>query len=410
MLIIEGNTLVTPLIRRRPPRWNDKRGPPPAEPGGWLIAEVDLDYLRAQYLPELVNRHFSPDYVVEIVPRADPRHPIYQSASRVETGDRAPDASAPLLEWRPGGPGLGLGRPAPPGPGRFRRRIEGQGPWKVQARHRSGSLETMVERVRLRNLTLSAAVLLVLGVSLALLVASARRAQRLARLEIEFAAGVSHELRTPLAVIRSAGENLADGVVANDAQLRRYGSLIRDEARRLSEMVDQILSFAGLTTWRRSYELQPVSVSDVVKRALEACQPELAASGCRVETEIRNDTPPVLADATSLAHALRNLITNALKHAGGAEPIRVSAGRAESGAEVEITVEDHGPGIDPADLPYVFDAFYRGRRALAEQTRGTGLGLTLVKRIVEAHGGRAEASNGSGGGARFTMRLPAKAV
>ena len=257
---------------------------------------------------------------------------------------------------------------------------------------------------------MSAAVLLVLGLSLGLLLASARRAQRLARLEIEFVAGVSHELRTPLAVIRSAGENLADGVVSNESQLRRYGSLIRDESRRLSEMVEQILSFAGLAAGSRRYDLQPITVDDVVARALEACRTELAACGCQVVTEIDLETPPVLAEATSLAYAVRNLITNAVKHGGANEPIRVGAARAGSGGEVQLTVEDHGPGMDPADLPYVFDAFYRGSRAVADQTHGTGLGLTLVKRIVEAHGGRVEASNRPEGGARFTMWLPAQAA
>ena len=145
--------LVTPLTPGRPPDWV-RRGeqppspPPPARPEGWLIAELDLDYLRTRFLPELVSRHFSPEYAVEVIRRADPRQPIYRSHPDARLETATPDAAIPLLEWRPPGPGLG---PPAGGPGRPRRRMEGQGAWEVLVRHRSGSLEAMVERVRLRT-------------------------------------------------------------------------------------------------------------------------------------------------------------------------------------------------------------------------------------------------------------------
>src|SRR5204862_5942173 len=121
-----------------------------------------------------------------------------------------------------------------------------QGAWIVRARHREGSLDAIVTRSRRRNMAISLGVLGLLGASFLLVIASAQRQRRLARQQMEFVAAVSHELRTPLAVIRSAGENLADGVVADSAQMKRYGALIETEGRRLGDMVERVLQFAGI--------------------------------------------------------------------------------------------------------------------------------------------------------------------
>src|SRR5207249_9855818 len=123
-----------------------------------------------------------------------------------------------------------------------------QGAWIVRARYRGGSLETIVARSRRRNLAISGGVLELLGAAFALVMAAAQRQRRLARQQMEFVASVSHELRTPLAVICSAGENLADGVVADATQVRRYGSLVETEGRRLAAMVERVLDFAGIAS------------------------------------------------------------------------------------------------------------------------------------------------------------------
>ena len=123
-------------------------------------------------------------------------------------------------------------------------------------KHRAGSLEAAVAATRRRNLAISFGILLLLGASVGFIVLSSRRAQRLATQQMEFVAGVSHELRTPLAVICSAAENLADGVIDNRDQIKRYGGLIRDEGRRLTGMVEQVLEFAGAQSGRKNYELR----------------------------------------------------------------------------------------------------------------------------------------------------------
>ena len=124
------------------------------------------------------------------------------------------------------------------------------------------------ESARRRNLLVSSSILALLGVSVGFLVVTTRRAQELARQQMEFVAAVSHELRTPLAVIRSAADNLADGVVHDDAQVRKYGELVRGEGRRLTEMVEQILEFAGIQSGQRSFALRPVALDPLLQEVV----------------------------------------------------------------------------------------------------------------------------------------------
>jgi signal transduction histidine kinase len=241
-----------------------------------------------------------------------------------------------------------------------------------------------------------------------------QRAQRLARLQIEFVAGVTHELNTPLTAIRSAGQNLAAGVVAEPGQVRRYGNLIESEGRRLSDMVGQALELAGIQSGRRVYHPRPVEVRDVVDGALQDCRWLLQEKSIEVEKDVDRDLPLVLADPSALRRAVQNLVENAIKYGGRAGWIGVRARQAPSG-QVEITVSDRGPGIRREDLPHLFKPFFRGRDAAAGGIPGSGLGLSLVNHIAEAHGGRvtvaAGASGAAGsGGSAFTLSLPAQAA
>jgi len=246
--------------------------------------------------------------------------------------------------------------------------------------------------------------------SIAMLTITTRRAQKLARLQMEFVAGVSHELRTPLTVICSAADNLADGVVGGEEQVQRYGSVIRDEGRRLSDMVEQILRFAGIQSGRVRYDVQAVEVEDVVKRAINVCGPALQQSGCRLEQDIDPSLPMVMADPTALTHCLSNLIGNALKYGSEGGWVGVDARLAEEAGgrrQVEIRVRDRGRGIEGDDLQHIFEPFYRGGRAISDQIQGAGMGLSLVKRIVEAHSGSIGVESAPGQGACFRLRIPA---
>jgi signal transduction histidine kinase len=262
-----------------------------------------------------------------------------------------------------------------------------------------------VNAARRRNLIVSTSILGVLGASMALLVLSTRRAQELARQQMEFVAAVSHELRTPLAVIRSAAENLADGVVHDEQQVRKYGDLVRNEGRRLTEMVEQILEFAGIQSEQRGFALRPVQLAAMLHDVVDASRSLIDAEGMTVEFSLADRLPPVLGDEAALRRVFQNLVSNAIKYGRGGGWMGITARQA--GRELHVTIADRGIGIQPAEQTRIFEPFYRTPDVVAAQIQGAGLGLSLVKRIVEAHGGRIAVASTPGSGSEFTVVLPA---
>jgi signal transduction histidine kinase len=393
--------------RRPPPDRMTPGAGPPRPPTGppplplWTLVELDREYLLKSYVPELVKRHFGNDYRVAIVENSKV---IFQSPSNGFAATTA-DATAGLLQVRLGPQGP-PGRDGPPGFRPPQPRLT-RAPWELRVWPRSGPLESVVRLARWRNLTLSFAVLGLMSLSLGVLMLSARRARRLASLQMDFVAGVSHELRTPLAVIASAADNIADGVVSDPQRLRQYGWLIREEGRRLSDMVEQVLGFAGAQAGRLPREPRAVEVREAMEEAVAAAEPDLRKAGSEVDLCIADELPPVLADPALLTVCLRNLLANAAKHTdfGSTIGFRAEAVSGDSPG-VALIVQDQGPGIEPDDLPFVFDPFYRGKKAVEGETHGTGLGLTMVKRIVEAQGGEVTVESEPGRGARFTIRMP----
>ena len=283
--------------------------------------------------------------------------------------------------------------------------LQGSQPaWRLLVKHPSGSLERAVNAVRRRNLIVSSSILGILGISVGFLVVSTRRAQDLARQQLEFVATVSHELRTPLAVIRSAADNLADGVVADEARIRQYGALVRREGVRLSDLVEQILEYAGLQSGQRRLAPQPVEVAGLLREVVAGAEPQVRDADVAIELSLGDDLPPVAGDEAALRRVFQNLIGNALKYGAGGGWIGIRA--ACAGGHVEVRVSDRGMGIAPGDQAKIFDPFYRAPGVVAAQIQGAGLGLSLVKRIVEAHAGRILLESAPGEGSTFTVVLP----
>lgn len=285
---------------------------------------------------------------------------------------------------------------------------EQSGIWQIHLRHHAGSLEAAVASARRRNLIISFGILTLLAASVGLMMVSSRRAQRLAEQQMDFVAGISHELRTPLAVIDSAAYNLDKGVVKDPQQIKSYGSLIRKETGRLTEMVEQVLEFAGVQSGRQKYDLLPVSINQVLDDVLIASQPLLAESNFQIEKDVATNLPMVMADQSALARAIQNLLSNAMKYSGDSRWIGLQADTVlnDHRRMVRIIVYDRGLGIPGEELPHIFEPFYRGNEARSAQIRGNGLGLSLVKNIVEAHGGQVNVKSQKGAGSSFTLHLP----
>jgi signal transduction histidine kinase len=176
--------------------------------------------------------------------------------------------------------------------------------------------------------------------------------------------------------------------------------LVEEQSGKLAAIVDQVLSFANANAGRVIGAREPLEISGIIDEAL-AGPLERPPGG--VQKHISPDLPLVAGDRTTLRHAIRNLVDNALKY--GRE--RVSIAAAARGGGVEIRVEDQGRGIPPEELPHLFDPFYRGKNAIEEQIHGTGLGLCLTKRIVEAHDGSIRVTSAPGKGTQFVVKLPA---
>jgi signal transduction histidine kinase len=282
--------------------------------------------------------------------------------------------------------------------------------WRLIVRHRrGGALGAFIADSRRRDLAISFGVLLLLVTSMAILIFTSTRAQRLAKLQMDFVTAVSHELRTPLTVISSAAENIAHGVVEGKPQLEQYGSVIGAQARKLFEMVEQILLFAAIREGKQRYSVRSLDVPEILDAALSGTAGLIRTAGFRVEQQIEVNLPQVAGDLPALAQCVQNLITNALKYGSEQKWIGIEARLAEhglTGREVQISVTDRGIGIAPEELRHIFEPFYRSPSVMAAQIHGTGLGLPLAKSIMEAMQGQVSVKSAPGRGSTFTLHLP----
>jgi len=363
----------------------------------WIIFQLDTNYLCDTWLPELTRRYLNPAAQplndIEITAALPPQTVIYSSPASATNNIETPVK----IQFNRQGRDADMRR----GPG-------ADFCWELGVRPHLGAVEAVVDAARRRNLAVALLLNgLIFAAGFALLIHT-RRSRQLAQAQMAFVANVSHELRTPLTVIRGAGHNLLHGVAREPGQIEQYSRLIIQHAEQLTNMVEQILELAGARKNALAAR-DSVDIGAILRDAVAATKQETDAAHCEVHLELPEHLPSILGDGAALRRVFQNLIANAAKHGGQGGWIGLSATNAEINHQpmIAIKVADRGPGIPKDELPEIFKPFFRGAAAQSRHVRGTGLGLSLVREIVEAHGGAVSAESGVGHGAIFTVRLPA---
>ncbi len=298
--------------------------------------------------------------------------------------------------------------------------------WRIQITPLNvDELRAQAETERLLGVLLIPVSTVIIAVGLGVVWLAMRAERRASQLKSDFIANVSHELKTPLSLIRMFAELLATGKhKGEEGAGREYAGIITRESDRLAHLIDNVLDFARLERGKASYNFAEGRMQEVVERALDVCRFRLEKEKIRLRTEIAPDLPMVRMDEDAMTLVLLNLVDNAAKYGGdagdggGAGGTHSGEGAGDSpGGEVwvklarvpggvALSVRDRGSGISAEDQKRIFERFYRADNARVRNVRGSGIGLSLVKHIAEAHGGRVEVESAPGRGATFTVFVP----
>ena len=276
--------------------------------------------------------------------------------------------------------------------------------WKAAIGLKDTNVDALARDSFLHSAGATVLVLLFLLGGIALTIRATDREARLAQAKSNFVANVSHELKTPLSLISLFSEILELGRVNNEEKKAEYYGIIRHESRRLNKTIDNILDFSRIEAGRKTYELIDGDISEVIDNVLSTHRYQIINSGFDIQTDIRPCLPSVLIDRDAMSQALSNLLDNAIKYSGKVKQISITAKVLRSDLSIEIT--DHGIGIPRAEQAKIFEKFYRVGNGLVHDVKGSGLGLALVKHIIEAHKGTISVESDVGKGTRFTILLP----
>jgi signal transduction histidine kinase len=253
----------------------------------------------------------------------------------------------------------------------------------------------------------AAGLALVLGVAVlggCLLLRDVNRDVHLTEVRSQFVASVSHELKTPLTAIRMFAETLAMGRSRNEAARVEYLETIVNESERLARLVDNVLDFSKIEQGKKIYRLRPVLLEDVVESAVRAMRFPLAQQGFQLHFSVEGELPEIQADPDAIQQAILNLLNNAMKYSGESREIDLRLRRRNGDAVIEV--EDRGLGLTAEERKHIFEKFYRAPSHASLLIAGTGLGLTLVSHIAEAHYGRVEVESQPGVGSTFSIMIP----
>ena len=255
------------------------------------------------------------------------------------------------------------------------------------------------------NFSLSAIAAFVLLGGIVFALRTASRAMKFSQMKADFVSNVSHELRTPLASIRVFGEFLKLGRVNDGTKIQEYGAYIETESRRLTQLINNILDFSKIESGQKTYQFERLDVTRVVSETLALATLQLEAKGFAIKLKKPDEqVPEVLLDAEAFGQALMNLLDNAVKYSGQSREITVNIGTEPD--FVTVSVSDRGIGIARDEIDKIFEKFYRVSTGLVHDVKGSGLGLSIVKHVIEAHDGRITVASTPGQGSTFTVHLP----
>ena len=342
----------------------------------------DADYLRDQFFPEMLDAVLThqeekgeKNHVVMMV------HPKY--------------------EYMPLAASVGWDG----GAAEVERNLEGAFPGLTLALKLPGTTLAAMEQhfVRTSFLILGGLTLL-LTAGIVLTHRNISREMALAKLKSDFVSNVSHELRTPLSLIRLYAETLEMGRLKSPDKYQEYYCIIRKESERLTALINNILDFSRIEAGRKEYDFRETDMRELVRNTLESYRYQIEQSGFDFEEKIAEDVPPLRVDREAMARSLLNLVNNALKYSQDRKFIAVNLFR--DNGSVKLEVVDHGIGIPAHEQHKIFEKFYRVGDPLVHNTKGSGLGLSLVRHIVQAHGGAVQVDSAPGRGSKFTITLP----
>lgn len=265
--------------------------------------------------------------------------------------------------------------------------------------------EVEVGTVRRRNFSVTAAPVQAAGTRGAVMVLhDITELRRLERVRRDFVANVSHEFKTPLTAIQGFAETLLSGALDDLANRKRFVEIIREHARRLARLTDDLLKLSRIEAGRLELEMRPIRVEALVNGCLETTRPRAESKGLNLYVQLPQSMPAVRGDGAQLGEVLQNLLDNAVQYTPSGGEIKVEARK--NGREVIFTVADTGIGVPESDLERIFERFYRVDAARSREAGGTGLGLAIARHIVDAHGGRIWVESAVGQGSKFHFTVP----
>ena len=350
-------------------------------------ASIDPNYLKQTFFPEmldeLINQKLSEDKAERLAMM------VYPVDSEGWTENKALATSA----------GWGKGEPEV-----SRKLDEVFRGLALGIKFQGTTVKAISRRLILQSFLILGALSVLLICGLALAYRSVRKEVELARLKSDFVSNVSHELRTPLSLIWLYAETLELGRIKTQEKKEEYYRIIRKESERLTALINNILDFSRIEAGRKEYDFRETDIAELVRNTLDSYRYQIEQQGFAFEQRIDSDIPIMNVDREAIARALVNLVNNALKYSGAEKFLGVKLYRANGVLKLEVV--DHGIGIARRDQSKIFEKFYRTCDPLVHNTKGSGLGLSLVRHITHAHGGEVEVESAPGKGSKFTLSLP----